>query len=1053
MHSREKNRPLCQGDCLGFVLSLALFLGAMVSVSAVNAQTLSVLTNLAQITLAASQKNGLIGSVKLNATVFACSTNSGVLVLKDDGGAGLLVLDGLKSEFQPGDRVEIEASRGFLEPSDVGVYVCAAPTLDNDGLHSAVTTNCECFFEAGRYPLRLDWFNQYSAFELSCSCVAGDAQGVSSAQAPGETTNFIHAVHAECYQGLWKQLPSFQLLQPVTVGSVSNFDIGFRTHDELVGIRFDGYFDAPRSGKYLFTLRSDDGSRLWIGNSGVSVRKLGKETVPIAPLAVIGEPMSDLNEHRLATIEGRVEFVSCSGKGLQFELRSDQDSAWIAMADAGDLNPDRLLNEYVRVSGVAEAVLTESRRIVLGKLSVASSKDLAIIEGASGNRNGASVLKTMIQVQSLSSDDAARHMPVTIQGVVTATGYGRSRWLVLQDGTHGSFVSRSLITNCVPNIGEFWNISGHTEPGNFAPIIVAERAILLGKGQMPEPAHPDWNQLMNGSMDIQWGELLGLVTGIQSNRLSLLLPEGQLKVDLPEWEQAELKLFSNAVVRIRGVLFANWSSDTHEVENGSITMHNGLISVNKPAPADPYDSPEKTPRGLFHFDVKATPFQRVKVRGQVTYVDAKRIFLEEGAGIQIFPVGGADLHLGDWVEAVGYPEISGTRPLLRQALLRKIRDGVLPQAKLLSDSDPAAAHFVSARVRLEGNLVGQHAEEDALVLQIQTHARLLLTHVSNARVFPSWRSGSKLALTGVLVSDGQTAVPPSDISRFDLLVNGPGDVMIVSEASWWTLGRLLLALGTLLFVLGLAAVWITLLRRQVAQRTLELRHEIHEREVAERERSLEAERSRIARDLHDDLGASLTEIAVLASTGQQSDPREQSVEPLFHAITGKAKELVAALDIIVWALNPRDNSLQLIGDYLCDFAKDYLSSFGVACRFDVPVALPTLTFNGRRRHELFLAVKETLNNVVRHADATEVEFRLVVSDDELEIVIVDNGKGFNIGLLQGGHGLKNLPLRLSQIGGRCVIESHPGRGTIVKIALKISEQAQGPRHEVAIPAV
>jgi hypothetical protein len=227
MHSREKNRPLCQGDCLGFVLSLALFLGAMVSVSAVNAQTLSVLTNLAQITLAASQKNGLIGSVKLNATVFACSTNSGVLVLKDDGGAGLLVLDGLKSEFQPGDRVEIEASRGFLEPSDVGVYVCAAPTLDNDGLHSAVTTNCECFFEAGRYPLRLDWFNQYSAFELSCSCVAGDAQGVSSAQAPGETTNFIHAVHAECYQGLWKQLPSFQLLQPVTVGSVSNFDSNY----------------------------------------------------------------------------------------------------------------------------------------------------------------------------------------------------------------------------------------------------------------------------------------------------------------------------------------------------------------------------------------------------------------------------------------------------------------------------------------------------------------------------------------------------------------------------------------------------------------------------------------------------------------------------------------------------------------------------------------------------------------------------------------------------------------------------------------------------------
>ena len=92
---------------------------------------------------------------------------------------------------------------------------------------------------------------------------------------------------------------------------------------------------------------------------------------------------------------------------------------------------------------------------------------------------------------------------------------------------------------------------------------------------------------------------------------------------------------------------------------------------------------------------------------------------------------------------------------------------------------------------------------------------------------------------------------------------------------------------------------------------------------------MEAERSGIAQDIHDHLGASLTEIAVLASTGQQPDLREQSVGTLFQAIAGKAKELISALDIIVWALDPRDNSLQLVGDYLSDFAKDYLSSFGM----------------------------------------------------------------------------------------------------------------------------
>ncbi len=232
MHNREKIRPLFRRAGLEFVLTSALLLGTLMSVSPVNAQSPPVFTNLAQITLATSQTNGLTGNVKLFATVFACSTNSGVLVLEDKSGAGVLEIDDLNGDFQPGDRVEIEGSPSFLGSSDIGVYVCVAPTLDDDGLHPARTTNCQCFFEAGRYPLRLDWFNQTAAFELDCSCVATNSQGQPSAQAPAQTANLIHAVHAECFQGFWKELPNFQLLQPVKVGSASNFDIGFRTRDE-----------------------------------------------------------------------------------------------------------------------------------------------------------------------------------------------------------------------------------------------------------------------------------------------------------------------------------------------------------------------------------------------------------------------------------------------------------------------------------------------------------------------------------------------------------------------------------------------------------------------------------------------------------------------------------------------------------------------------------------------------------------------------------------------------------------------------------------------------
>ena len=98
--------------------------------------------------------------------------------------------------------------------------------------------------------------------------------------------------------------------------------------------------------------------------------------------------------------------------------------------------------------------------------------------------------------------------------------------------------------------------------------------------------------------------------------------------------------------------------------------------------------------------------------------------------------------------------------------------------------------------------------------------------------------------------------------------------------------------------------------------------------------------------------------------------------------------------------------------------------------------------DGRLRHGLLLAVKETLNNVERHAQATEVEFRMAFAEAQLEIVISDNGKGFDTSRKHGGNGLKNLPLRLSKLGGRYSIESSLGKGTIVKFGLRLPTRTE-----------
>jgi signal transduction histidine kinase len=266
---------------------------------------------------------------------------------------------------------------------------------------------------------------------------------------------------------------------------------------------------------------------------------------------------------------------------------------------------------------------------------------------------------------------------------------------------------------------------------------------------------------------------------------------------------------------------------------------------------------------------------------------------------------------------------------------------------------------------------------------------------------------------------------------------------VLSQPSWWTLQRLLILVGALVVVLAFTGIWITQLRRLVEQRTAQLQRETRERERVERQHALEAERSRIARDLHDDLGASLTEISVLASTGQRPGAGEISHPNLFHSIAGKARSLIAALDVIVWAVDPEDNSLQSLADYLTGYAEDFFSHTNISCRFKVPVTFPQITLDGRVRHDLLMVVKEAMTNVVRHAEATEVEFRMAVVDGALEIVVVDNGRGFDPVMAGDGHGLKNFSARLEKLGGRCQLESRAGGGTTVRVQLPLPAPKAG----------
>lgn len=208
---------------------------------------------------------------------------------------------------------------------------------------------------------------------------------------------------------------------------------------------------------------------------------------------------------------------------------------------------------------------------------------------------------------------------------------------------------------------------------------------------------------------------------------------------------------------------------------------------------------------------------------------------------------------------------------------------------------------------------------------------------------------------------------------------------------------------------------------------------------AEQERALERERSRIARDLHDDLGSQLTRISLLSGLLQADKDNPTQIETHAAKISHSANQTVRALEEIVWAVRPGSDSLQSLIDYISHFAKELFEGDVAHCRLDLPSELPAQPLPPDVRHNIFLVIKEALTNALKYAGAREVRVQVNVSGDTLEISIQDDGKGFTEATPKEGkrHGLGNMRSRAESIGGTLVVQSEPGKGTTISLRVKL----------------
>jgi len=270
--------------------------------------------------------------------------------------------------------------------------------------------------------------------------------------------------------------------------------------------------------------------------------------------------------------------------------------------------------------------------------------------------------------------------------------------------------------------------------------------------------------------------------------------------------------------------------------------------------------------------------------------------------------------------------------------------------------------------------------------------------------------------------------------------NGPGAMLsfIIPTPLWRTSWAL--ALYGFTAAGGVAGAVRLVSHRRLRRRLVRL----------EQQQAMERERIRIAQNMHDEIGSKLTKISFLSELAKGEVNGTGVVSDKIDSIAYTSRELLKALDEIVWAVNPRNDNLEQLGGYLSQYAREYFHNTPMECDVTLQANLPQMAMSAELRHSLFLAFEESLSNVLKHSGASRVQVEIRIDSQTLRIIISDNGGGFEVpperpvyvgatgNSSREGNGLINMRQRLADMSGRCSIQSRTGQGTIVTLSVPLS---------------
>jgi len=465
----------------------------------------------------------------------------------------------------------------------------------------------------------------------------------------------------------------------------------------------------------------------------------------------------------------------------------------------------------------------------------------------SASESAMTVLTRVRQVRELSTQQAARSIPVRISGIVTALP-GWKNSLFVQDATAGISVDRT--DHAEVHVGDLVDLTGVSNPGLFAPVVMASRVEVTGHSSPPPARRVTYADMAGGAEDSQWIEVLGVAHSTRAAKLfgrdvlmlSLAVGGGSLSVTLKDIAGIDAGSLTDSTLLLRGVSSTGFNEKRQFVGLGLLVPERRGVEVVQAADGYPFAAEVTPVRNLFQFGQAP---HRLKVWGIATYQIAGRtLYIQDGNDGIMIQTGSKELvRPGSIVEAVGFPVSGDYAPRLEDGIVHIAGTAkpVTPpriDAKdvnsITGQPDVDKPPYDEQLVQLDGTVVESHAEGGQQAWTMRQGDQVFDAYMP----VPAGRlkeigMGSLLALTGICqVHLNSDHVPVS----FSLLVQTPDDVVVLQHASWWTTVHALLVIASLAFAIILIVLWVVVLRHRVEQQTRVIRaSELRFRGLAERD--------------------------------------------------------------------------------------------------------------------------------------------------------------------------------------------------------------------------